>query len=210
MTQRLEASVDATGRMKGALTFREVGDAWGLRSAELHGTRKDLEKFLLNFLDLPSNAKTVLESVGDPLDLSKPLEAKLSLDVPEVLLREGGDLVLRNICLPSTPEPIQKFGIPRRFPVHLSASSSRTFEAVLTFASPLAPVTPEQVLETPFRKATWKARQEGSKVHLTFHQERPEVDFPFNQREEGIKQQRKDRSAFKRFIDDALSFKPAI
>ncbi|MBL0209927.1 MAG: hypothetical protein IPQ13_03290 [Holophagaceae bacterium] len=210
MTQRLEASVDASGRMTGTLTFREVGDAWGLRSAGLHGTRKDLEKFLLNLLDLPSNAKTVLGPLGDPLDLGRPLEVQLSLDVPEVLLREGGDLVLRNICLPNTPEPIQKLGIPRQFPVHLDASSSRTFEAVLTFANPLAPVSPEQVLETPFRKTTWKARQEGNKVHMAFHQERPSVDFPFSQREEGVKQQRKDRSALKRFVDDALSFKPAI
>jgi len=209
MTQHLEASVSASGRMKGLLTFKEEGNAWGLRSASLYGTRKELEKTLLNFLDLPSNAVTSLGSTSDPLNLGIPLEIQLSLEVPEVLFGKGHDLMLRNLFLPRAPEPIQKLGTPRQFPVHLDAASSWTFEAVLTFNSPLAPVSSEQMLETPFRKTTWKARQEGNKVYMTFHQERPEVDFPFSQREEGVKQQRKDRSAIKRLVDDALSFKPA-
>ena len=208
ISQHLEASVDAAGRMTGILTFSEEGDTWGLRSASLHGTRKDLEDVLLTFLDLPSNAKTSLGSVSDSLDLDKNFEVRLSLDVPEVMFKGGQDLVLRNIWLPRIPEPIQKLGIPRQFPVHLDAGSSRNFEAVLTFVNPLFPVSPEQLLETPFRKTTWKARQDGNKVFMTFHQERPEVDFPFSQREEGVKQQRKDRNAIKRLVDDALSFKP--
>ncbi|MBL0312971.1 MAG: hypothetical protein IPP78_09735 [Holophagaceae bacterium] len=209
MIQRLEATLDATRRMTGILTFREEGDAWGLRSASLLGTRKELEKTLLTFLDLPSNAVTSLGSTSDPLDFGKPLEIQLSLQVPEALFGEGRDLVLQNIFLPRPPEPIQKLGVPRRFPVHLDAASSRTFDAVLTFNSPLAPVSTEQMLETPFRKTSWKARREGNKVYLNFRQERPEVDFSFSNREEGVKQQRKDRSAIKRLVDDAMSFKPA-
>ncbi len=210
ITEQLEAEVDANGRMVGLLKFKELGDAWGLRSAALHGTRKELEITLLNTLDLPSTAKTSLVFASDPLDLNKPFEVHLSLDVPELLHREGQDMVLRNICLPRAPEPIQKLGSPRQFPVHLGPSSPWTLEAILTFASPLAPVSPEQALESAFRKTTWKARREGNKVYMTFHQERPEVDFPFSQREEGVKQQRKDRSAIKRFVDDALSLKPVV
>lgn len=209
MTQHLEASVDPTGRMKGLLTFKEAGNAWGLRSTSLYGTRKELEKTLLNFLDLPSNAVTSLGTTGDPLNLGMPLEIQLSLEVPEVFFGEGRDLGLRNLFLPRAPEPIQKLGTPRQFPVHLDAASTRTFEAVLTFKTPLAPVSSEQVLETPFRKTTWKARREGNKVYLNFRQERPEVDFSFSNREEGVKQQRKDRSAIKHLVDDAMSFKPA-
>jgi hypothetical protein len=210
MNQHLVASVDATGRMKGLLTFKEDGNAWGLRSSSLYGTRKELEKTLLNFLDLPSNAVTSLGTIGDPLDLALPLEIQLAMEVPEVLFGEGRDLMLRNLCLPRAPEPIQKLGTPRQFPVHLDATSARTFEAVLTFTRPLAPASLEQLLDTAFRKTTWKARQEGNKVYMTFHQERPEVDFSFSNREEGVKQQRKDRSAIKRLVDDALSFKPGI
>lgn len=210
MAQHLEASVDSTGLMKGLLVFKEEGDAWGLRSASLHGTKKELEVTLLNALDLPSIARTTLVSNCDPLDLGKPFEVQLSIEVPEVLFREGKDLVLRNICLPNAPQPIQKLGMPRQFPVHMDAGSSRTFEAVLTFNSPLVPVSAEQTLQSPFRNTTWKARQEGNTVYMTFHQERPEVNFPFSQREEGVKQQRKDRNAIKRLVDDALSFKPAL
>ena len=210
MIQHLDASVDGTMRMKGFITFIEEGNAWGLRSASLHQTRKELENTLLTFLDLPSSARTTLGSMGDSLDLGKPFEVQLSIDVPEVLFHEGHGLVLRNICLPNTPEPIQKLGIPRQFPVHLDAANPRTLEATLTFDRPFTPVSSEQKLVTPFRITTWKAHQEGNKVFLTFHQERPEVDFPYSQREEGVKQQRKDRSAIKRLVDDALSFKPAL
>jgi hypothetical protein len=197
-----------SSQFKGTIQYREEGDVWGLRSMALQAPKKEIEKRVLDDLNLPSNSKTSLEFTGDPLDLSQFYELRMNLEVPEAFLGVGRDMVIRNFGLPATPEVIQKLGVPRQYPVHSDGGVGRTFDARITFSAPFSPAMPEAKIETPFRKASFNASLTGNQVTLHFEQMRLDADFPFEQREEGVKQQRRDRNTLKRFIEDALSFKP--
>ena len=203
----LDGDVAADGGFTGVLRIRETANTLGLRIACLREGQKALRDLLTSWLDLPLEAVWDIQETTDPKDIEKPFEVGIKLRTPSLLSRSGEEWTIRAQGFPGAPALIQKQGRPRVLPVQIEDRRDWTWEANLTMASPLVPVLAEQRLETPLRSVTWKARREGKRLLLAFHQVRHPAHWNLEHKEEGVAIQRKDRIAYKLLREDMLSLK---
>lgn len=208
---RIEAqgSEDATLLLDGAYTFIETGDAMGLRSTFHSDGAKALKNRLASRWDFPPTTILDILSTSDPLDLSKPFTVKLGVRLLPALYLAMGEWTLNRLGFPGLPGTIQRPGTPRMFPVWVEPDHGG-WEVSLrwTLATPLRPVQRTLLLDTPFRTLTGKCTLEGQTLQVEFSRVRKTVRFPYDQREEGVRQAKRDRSQTKSALDDFLSFKP--
>ena len=110
--------------------------------------------------------------------------------------------------IPGVPGLIQPAGKPRQMPVALGGWGSSQYDFDLNVAQelllPQAPLT----LDTPLRHAKASIVGTGHQVYLNLEIENKEATWPYEKREEGVKAQRKDRSQWKDFLEELLTFKP--
>jgi hypothetical protein len=207
----LEGKVWAKGELDATLRIQEEADGVGLRQACLNlGPQKMKEFVLNNLLDLPPTGTVEVVSLGDPLDLDKPFEISLKFQHPDGFHLQGAEGVLVPWGLPSSPNPIQKPGTTRQFPVQFRGAGLWEYEAKIQVPWKVTPVLANQTIETAFRNAQWKAEANpttlGSLIHIRFNQQRRDVFFGYQEREKGLVEWKKDRSQIRTLLADGLSF----
>lgn len=209
---RLDGQINEKGALAGQLTFRETGNAFGLRSRLHLAGPSGLREFLLReVLDLPPSAGLELERHGNPLKGDEPLEVVLNLSHPEGFRMDAGEWSLSPMGLfPLPGVPLTKAGKPRLFPIENRGESTLTITANLRLPFLLQPVLGAMAFETPFRKVDFKASLAGQgtpMLELRFLQERRSVRFGFGELEKGVGEWKKDRTFLRTFTSDALAFK---
>jgi len=208
----LTAQVVATGRLDGTMTLEEEADALGLRQACLDRGAHKMREFLLeSLLDLPPTGSLEILKVGDPFEVEKPFEVTFKFSHPDGFHLQSGEGILASLGLPAAPNPIQKPGKPRRYPVQWRGIGLWEYEADIRLPWTVVPVLPTFAMNTPFRNVQWSATAvsgEGGKVlKLNFRQQRQDAHFDFSEREKGVAEWKKDRSQFKTLLSDGLAFK---
>lgn len=208
----LMGEVTAPGRLDGTMIFEEDADALGLRQACLDRGPQKMREFLLEtLLDIPPTGSLEIVKVGNPLDVERPFEITFKFSHPDGFHLQVGEGLLASFGLPGVPNPIQKPGKPRQFPVEWMGAGIREYEASIRLPWCAAPVLPTFSIRTPFRSVEWaaKALPDGNRstLKLSFRQERQDACFDFSEREKGLYEWKKDRSQFKTLLNDGLAFK---
>jgi len=204
----LEGAVAASGKLTGILTVLEESNHLGLRSSLLQGGPDSLKSALQSLLDLPPTGTFKVEESGDPLDLGAPFRVRLKVDHPDWFRHEGSEWVLRPYGVPGHADLIQKPGEARRFPVWLENWTKWSFKARLSMPGVFTPVKAANSLETPLRAARSSASAESGQLLLSLDLDRRPARFGFENREEGVKTQKRDRNQWKLFLEEFGSFKP--
>jgi len=208
----LKGEVTAPGRLDGTMTLEEEADAFGLRQACLDRGPQKMREFLLEvLLDIPPTGSLEVLKVGDPFDVEHPFVVTFKFSHPDgfhLMSREG---LLASLGLPMAPDPIQKPGKPRRYPIQWRGIGFREYEASIRLPWVGTPVLPAFSIRTPFRSAEWtaKAVPDGARstLELSFHQQRQDAFFDFADREKGLAEWKKDRSQIRTLLNDGLAFK---
>ncbi len=202
----LRGRAEAEGSLEATLHLREEGDAASLRSYALLRGAKDLRDHLAGLLGLGSEVDFKVLRVSDPLDLQRALEIETRIRHPHALSRTGSEFALEQIGLPGLPILAQKPGRPRQFPLESVSDLEWTFRADLELPPDLRAVCTQRSLETPFRRASWSSRLEGGHFFGEFHQRCRDARFGFEEREEGVRQAKKDRNQLKLLLEEATTF----
>jgi len=172
-----------------------------------------MREFLLeSLLDLPPTGSLEVLKVGDPFAVEKPFEVTFKFSHPDGFhLQSGAEGNLVSLGLPAAPNPIQKPGRPRRYPVQWLGIGLWEYEASIRLPWMVTPVLPTLALQTPFRSVQWSATavpsEGGSKLQLSFRQQRQDAYFDFPEREKGVAEWKKERSQFRTLLSDGLAFK---
>ena len=208
----LEGEATAAGALTAVLQIEETGNAWDLRNvARALGAKGVRDRLVRDLLDLPPTGNLEVQSVGDPLDLSKPFVVKAKVDHPQGFRLNGGERELVGWGLPGPRGVIQKVGAPRRYPIQSRGQTARTLRARLKVPGRLQPVAAERSGDTPFAAYAWQAKAEadggGSVLTLRFDHRWKDAEFGFDQLEAGLQAWKKDRNQFKGFREEALAFK---
>ncbi len=207
---RLEGRVASDGRLKGRVTLLETGNMLGLRSAFAAGTDQQRKDLISRFLELPLEGQWTIQASSDPWTLDAPQRVVLDLDFPRAMRLEGTDRVLSSFLFPGVPDPIQRPGKPRRYPVERLGQSRWTLEGDLELPVDWHVDTALGTFQeaNPFRRWSWKTAIAGGHWTFSFNQERADVAFDFEHREAGVLAAKKDRSHYLGFLDDAPALKP--
>lgn len=209
----LAGEVSPDGSLVGTLRLRETASAWGLRNTARSEGRQGIREFLMeNVLNLPPNGTLEVVRHSEPFDHSGPFEVELKIVHPAALTSSGGERVLVTHGLNVIPPAIQKPGIPRQLPVERSARAHVTYRADIKVPQRLSPILPSKELRTPFREARWTAEAQplgtGCLLKLSLdHQAIPRF-YPHAEREQGVLDWKKDRTAAKNLLEDGFAFKP--
>ncbi len=208
----LKGQVDSQGSLSATLIWRELGCAGPLHAyVAREGTRRLREHLLSDWLDLPPQASLEVMRVGDPKIINQPFELELKLVRPGALKMVGSEIFLELPAFPQPPGRIQRPGRPRILPVQLGPMNPISYKAELTLDRPLFPLLPERVLDTPIRKASWKASVtqvgESARLQLVLDMTRPLVLYAYDEREKGVKDAKADRTACAEFLDMARTFR---
>ncbi len=204
----VDATLEGETQVNSTLSVHEEGDHLGLRSALLEGGEKAFPRQVGRVLGLPPEATWALESHGEPLDLDSPFNLKITLRHPRGFRHVGTDWSLLVPGVPDPPEPIQRSGQARRYPVLLEGNGTWEFSGTLRHGGRWEPLRDALELQTPLRSLRWKASTDGIRTAFTLVEERKVATFDFSKREDGVRASRRDRSQMKVFLEEALSFKP--
>lgn len=207
MSVVLEGSVREGGDLAGTLTVKEDADALGLRTLALLADAKLLRERLASRLGLGPEASLEVRSVSDPLDPSGPLELKARLALPHALKARYGAFNLEPVALPPLPPVVQQAGEPRLHPVASRDRCPWTWTVDLAMPDGVVPGFPARTLATPFRKASWTASLENGHWRGRLTYAALPVAFGSDQREEGVRAAKKDRSQFRSFQEEILEFR---
>lgn len=205
MRSTLEGSLDQDGRLNGALTLEETGNALGLRHNALYGGTKGLREALARYLVFPPGTQWSLPSPQDPLDGTGAYAVRILFSRPGSLKPNGRERLLPRMGLPGVSAPIQRKEEPRRFPVVVRNAVDWEYDALIHSAVPLRPVASGATLETALRSATWSSEARGGNLHVHFVATGRDLERSYLRREEGVRLQREDRKRFGTFLEDALS-----
>jgi hypothetical protein len=205
----LAGKLEISGRLKGSLLITEEGDFQGFRSAAAGGGGKAIKERVAAQIDLPLGVVWDAQVKGDPWNLAVPLQVHITLDHPTALEHLGSDFVLTPLGMPRAPEPIQKSGQARRYPVERPGLSRWSFDVDLQLPTPsYRPLIPSQRVETPFR--TWsldsEVRDGAWKLH--YQQTRRDARYGFDRREEGVKAAKQDRNQYRIVLEEGLALRP--
>lgn len=208
----LDGDVLPTGHLDATMTLEEVADGAGLRQACIgRGPQKMREYLLESFLDLPPTGTLEVLKVGDAFDVDHPFVVSFKFSHPDGFHLQGGEGVLATLGLPAVPNPIQKAGKPRQYPVQWNGVGKLDYRARIRLPWRANPVLPALSAQTPFRSVEWTAKAvvaDGkSTLELTFHQQRKDAFFDFIDREKGLLEWKKDRNQIKTLLNDGLAFK---
>jgi len=203
---RLQGALGPGGNLEAVVLLEEEGNAEGLRSLALQATAKVLQKRLVGLLRLHEDARLELLDTSDPLDLRHPLELHVRLQCPRALTSAGGEWRLEPVGLPEPPPSAQKPGHLRQFPLESLRHGRWALRFDLELPPGFAPRFREQSLTTPFRSAEGKVALDGRTCHGEFASEAREARFSFAQREDGVKEARRDRSQLKALEEGFLTF----
>ena len=210
---QLKGELNLLAHLKGTLSVEETGNALGLRSTLQEGGPKALKDYLLqSLLDLPPGAALEVVSHGIPLEVLRPLEVVLRVDLPEAFQVRGGEGTLPGFFFPGIPAQIQKMGKPRRLPVQTLQGSLVECAAELKVGTPLQPVLPSLHFDSALRRLDWSVSAEplemgGCLLRWTLTNQRKAADFPIPDQEKGVQAWKQDRSAMQKLFRDGLAFK---
>lgn len=208
----LQGEADQRGVLKATLKIEESGDGWFLRAVvQQLGLKKTRTFLLTKILDLPPTASFEITRVGDPLDRLRPFVIEMDIRHPEGFRASGHEACLAALGWRIVPNPIQKPGVSRRYPVSHRKEAEFEFSGVIKVPGRYAPILPSKEGDTPFRAFSWsaKADEDGAGTLLTLHlqHQAKEVFFDYDHRDDGIAAAKKDRSLVKNLVADGLSFK---
>lgn len=208
----LEGLASTSGRLQATLQIDETGDAWDLRStAKARGSKGVHDRLVKDLLELPPTGQVLVESLGDPLDLSRPFQVKVKVDHPQGFRRNGGEYELVGWGIPGPRALIQKASVPRRYPVQAKSFGERVYRAQLKVPGIVQPLTPGKASDGPFSSYVWKASAEPiageTTLLLALEHRWKDALYGFDRREEGVQAWKKDRNQFKAFREEALAFK---
>jgi hypothetical protein len=209
----LEGRINEKGVLEGQLTFRETGNALGLRG-RLHqsGPAGLREHLLTEVMDLPPLASLILEGQGDPLAGDQPLKVVLKITYPEGFRLNAGEWSLQPMGLfPQPGTPLVKAGKPRAYPIESRNETIQDFTANLLLPFPVQPVLGLMAFETPFRKVDYRAGvvtgRAASTLELRFLHARRPVRFGMEEVEKGMGEWKMDRALVRTLATDGLAFK---
>lgn len=208
----LEGEASHEGSLMGTLQILETGNAWDLRSrAQVMGSKGVFDHLVRDLLELPPTGKVVIQSLGDPHDVSVPFKVEAKIEHPQGLRRNGAEWELVGWGIPVPRGLIQKPGAPRRYPIQSNGYGSRSLHVRLKVPGRVQPIATERSGESPFAAYVWSAKASTISPHtlltLSFEHRWKFADFGFEQREAGLLAWKKDRSQFKLFREEALAFK---
>jgi hypothetical protein len=208
----LRGEADAQGALKASLKLLESGDAWGMREvAQAQGIQPLRTYILAKLLDLPPTATLEITKTGDPLDLETPFSIEINVKHPEGFRRSGSEVTLAPLGWRILPSPVQKPGVPRRYPVFQGAGPELVYTGEVLVPFHCLPVLPTKAGDSPFRAYDWAATAAsegaGTKLSLRLRVAPKRAFYDFSQREEGVAAAKKDRSETKNLLADALAFK---
>ncbi len=205
----IEGEVDAGRSVVAQLSIEEVGESLGLRGAFATQGNKALQDLLAQWLDLPPTASLVLQSQGDPWDLSNPFRVGATLRQPGALRREGQDDVLPAWGMPGVPPSIQSSHRVRRFPVESNRLGRLELQATYRLPYALRPVLPFLDITTAFRTLHWKAQAQVQGglpvVQLHLDQSLEPAFFDASHRDKGVASWKEDRAQLLRIWNDGLA-----
>lgn len=207
---QLDGRIQSDGRLKAKVQIHETGDALGLRDVSVSGTPEQRKTLISRLLGLPLDGQWTLQEASDPRDLAHPMQVTLDLDYPGAMRLEGRDRVLSTFLFPGAPDPIQRPGKPRGYPVERLGQSRWSLKGHLELPADwhLKPALASTQEDNPFRRWSWQSAVAGSLWTFAFEQERKEVEFDFDHREAGVLAAKKDRSHYLGFLDDASALTP--
>jgi hypothetical protein len=210
---RLEGQVEDKGGYKGGLLLRAVGDAMGLRSADVEGGVEELRKRCYR-LGLPPDAHCAVKTRSDPFDLGRDYEVVFEVQYSGALRDAGGgEFTLHVPGLAVSTESLVKAGRKRLQPVLVEGRSGREYDLDLRLARKLVPLLAKDRGDTPFRAYEFAAEATGTPeapgVRVRFAESRRAAYFDFARREEGTAAWRKDRAQMRRLLEDGLTLRAA-
>lgn len=208
----LDGVASADGKLVATLQIEETGGAWNLRAtAKVLGAKGVHDRLVADLLELPPTGNVVVQSIGDPLDLSKPFQVSVRVDHPQGFRLNGDERELVGWGIPWPRGIIQKPGVPRQYPVQARGYGERSLRARLKVPGKVQPVAANRTGDTAFTAYAWSAEAAPgtaeSTLSLKFDQRWKDADFGFDQREAGVQAWKKDRNQFKGFREEALAFK---
>jgi len=211
---QLTGRADAQGALKAEVLIRETGGLWGLRYRAHALNQAQFRAYLeANCLNQALNGKCEVLSQGDPLDLERPFEVRLSLTDPRALTLQGSDWLFKPpLGLPALPSPLTKPGKKRQFPVESRGDGHMVLWGTLELPRAVQPVLAEHSGTTSFRSLSWKLSTEAGPTGCTLafrvEQRRKDASFPFGQLDQGLEAWKKDRALVRSLLEDGMALKP--
>ena len=150
----LEGKIEANGLLSGTLVVREQGEALGLASTYLEGGTPALRRALVPLMALDPTAGFALTRVGDPCSADGIFQIEVAWNRQE---RDGPRGTLALPGLPPVPQHIHRAGQPRRLAIQVRPDLHWHWRATLSGPKGWTFPTSERALETPLRKARWRA-----------------------------------------------------
>jgi hypothetical protein len=212
VTVRIKGSIEEFGALKASVLLEEHGNGWGLRD-QLHGGGEiGLKEFLLKqVLNLPPTTTLGIVKTSDTTDLKAPLSLELIVQSPKAWQTSDGEARLPSLLLWIVPEPIQKPGLPRTYPVTTRPRPDFDYTAEIQVPAACTPLLAEKRTVTPFRELAWTAECStngtGHQIRLRLSNVGKAAEFDFPQREVGVTEGRKDRNLVRNLLADGFTFK---
>ena len=196
------------GQTRARIRILETANARGLRGAALEqGAAVLRDRSLRTWFDLPATGTVSDLVLGDPLDLEHPFEVTFTVTRPGGCALGHGVFHVDAWGLPQVPEPIQKPGVPRRYPVAVRASEVLDYHASWSLPQALKPAVPALDAENPFCDLHWRAGAEGGKLTLDLALRHKDAHFDWDQREAGVIAWKRFRQMMTQLNADGRDFK---